>query len=171
MTSACSAASAGVMTCKPSASAFSRLLLPVGQTDHNIAAVVMHIQGMSMSLASIADHGNPFSLDKFEIRICVIIDICHRCSSPLMNGYMHSQDDRKSRLTLLRRHVSLPRNQCVRFREYQNVVTAQRAVSTFSSLPVTSNVTVLRVYIHGMCSEEMTDFDNFVSRFASYCSL
>src|SRR5579863_5204938 len=43
------------------------------QSNHDIAAGILHIEGMRMPLAAIADHGYTFLLDEFKVCVCIVI--------------------------------------------------------------------------------------------------
>jgi hypothetical protein len=53
------------------------------QTDYYITTIVAHVERMSMALASVTNDRYMFALDKFQIRIGIVINICHSVSSLL----------------------------------------------------------------------------------------
>src|SRR5215831_1606237 len=61
---------------------FLTALAAAGKTDHYIAAVIMQIKGVGMPLTSIANNCDAFLLNKLQICICIIIDMCHCCLLP-----------------------------------------------------------------------------------------
>src|SRR5260370_36953303 len=56
-------------------------LTSYGEAYTPLAASIPPIERMRMTLAAIADHSYALLLDKFKIGICIVIDICHECSS------------------------------------------------------------------------------------------
>ena len=62
MTSAALAASAVDSTRSPAASAFARLLLVLGQADHDVQARIAQVQRVRVTLAAVADNRDGLTL-------------------------------------------------------------------------------------------------------------
>ena len=77
MTSASSTASAGVSTRRPSASAFSRLLEPSGQSDAYVDTGVAQGQRVRVTLAAVAEHGHVLALDQGQVGVVVVEHLSH----------------------------------------------------------------------------------------------
>src|SRR5438270_7903802 len=54
------------------------------QTDYYITTIVAHVERMSMALAAVTNDRYMFALNKFQICIGIVINICHSVSSLLL---------------------------------------------------------------------------------------
>ena len=49
----------------------------LSQTDNDVQAGIFQIQSLSVSLAAITDNGDCFAFQNIQIRVFVIIHLCH----------------------------------------------------------------------------------------------
>jgi len=55
------------------------------QTHYYITAIVTHVKRMRMALAAVTNDGYMFALDKLQVCICIVINICHIVSSLVLS--------------------------------------------------------------------------------------
>ena len=81
MTSAHLAASATVPTSRPASSAFLALAEPGRRPTLDVDAGVLEVERVGVALRAVADDGDFFRLDEGEVCVCVVVGLCHLCSS------------------------------------------------------------------------------------------
>ena len=95
MTSASSAASAGVTTRRPSASALARLFEPGCRPTRTSTPESRRRQRVGVALAAVADHGHVLALDQGQVGVVVVEHLSHGGLLLLVGSWLASSSARE----------------------------------------------------------------------------
>ncbi len=104
-----------------------------GQAHHHVAAAVAQVEGMGVPLAAVTDDRDAATLQFGEVRVFVVVDLCHgvlSCSSWLSFRRRHRGDAAQHRHVPVRTISRMPRGR-----------SSSTSPSTLAPSPVTSTIT------------------------------